>query len=139
MPVYASSKVGLLKQLILLFACCALCACGSEERAARTTILDELKDPGSAQFADFTVSKQRTVSCVGVNAKNSMGGYVGEEQWYLWRRSANTPWTSFIPVKQSHAACAEAVNRLEQHLLTTNEWPDDSGGAMNAVDAIYGR
>jgi hypothetical protein len=40
-----------------------------------------LKDPESAQFKDLQVFPEANVACGKVNAKNSMGGYVGFEEF----------------------------------------------------------
>ena len=56
------------------FIALTLAACGQNskiENAVRAT----LKDPQSAQFRNFLVSKGGTIACVGWNSKNSLGGY----------------------------------------------------------------
>jgi hypothetical protein len=46
---------------------------------AKAAIIDQLKDPESAKFSDILVKGEMV--CGQVNAKNSMGGYVGKRYW----------------------------------------------------------
>lgn len=45
--------------------------------ALRAKVLASLKDPASAQWQNEIVSPDKNTICGEVNAKNSMGGYVG--------------------------------------------------------------
>jgi len=45
--------------------------------AARKPIISSLKDPLSAQFKDEWITSDKITVCGEVNAKNSLGGYVG--------------------------------------------------------------
>lgn len=54
----------------------AACSANNEARdAARAQVTATLKDPGSAQFRNEAMKGH--VLCGEINAKNSMGGYVG--------------------------------------------------------------
>jgi hypothetical protein len=59
--------------------------------AVRAQVRARLKDPDSARFrgtgnADIEIAAGKPVSitCGYVNAKNSFGGYTGEQPWYLF-------------------------------------------------------
>jgi hypothetical protein len=70
----------------LLIAGCltlAVSGCGNNER--HKAILDTLKDPDSAKFGKEAVFQWR--ACGVVNAKNSYGGYTGDETY--WLKSSN--------------------------------------------------
>ncbi len=58
-----------------------LVSCG-ERSAAEKVVLKSLKDPDPAKFGEFT-SVSETAACLTVNAKNSMGGYTGDQEAYL--------------------------------------------------------
>lgn len=65
----------------LLAACIPLLliACGGAESDAKTAVLNSLKDPDSAKFSKFTNINDKA-ACLTVNARNSMGGYTGDQQ-----------------------------------------------------------
>lgn len=66
---------------IVLFAL-VLAACG-EESDIQKAVKTGLKDPDSAKFGSYSVvtsKKGGTYACITVNAKNSMGGYVGNKE-----------------------------------------------------------
>lgn len=56
------------------------------EEKAKKTIANSLKDPGSAQFRNIRESSPG-ILCGEVNAKNSMGGYVGFKR-FTWHIAA---------------------------------------------------
>ncbi|CNG79202.1 hypothetical protein [Yersinia frederiksenii] len=61
-------------------------------------IRNELKDPDSAKFSEFTTPRKEVMvnnrkfvygysSCVFVNAKNSYGGYTGKQLYWVFMRN----------------------------------------------------
>lgn len=70
---------------IYLTACVALalCGCNSDQRAAERAVKDMLKNPDSAKFGDFYFNDKTKAGCLTVNAKNSMGGYTGDQQAFV--------------------------------------------------------
>ena len=92
-------------------ACLTLCACNSGEAAAHKAALERLKDPDSARFGKFTVSKDGKKACLGVNAKNSYGGYTGEHQVVLSKNSsAQWEWVDELDEVFSHSECVNMIN-----------------------------
>lgn len=71
-----------MKRMIVLAALAMLGGCG-EEKAAQKAVLEVLKDPDSAKFGEFQYNAETKRACLGVNSKNSMGGYTGEQQAIL--------------------------------------------------------
>lgn len=54
-------------------------------KEARKKIASGFKDPDSVKFKDLRITKDGTVVCGMVNAKNSYGGYTGFEMFYsMW-------------------------------------------------------
>lgn len=53
--------------------------------AAQDVIRDSLKDPESARFRGVFISPKGRAVCGDVNAKNSMGGYVGFRRFIVAR------------------------------------------------------
>jgi translation initiation factor 2 gamma subunit (eIF-2gamma) len=51
---------------------------GGDEAQAKKVVLANLKDSDSAKFGAFTRLNENNV-CIVVNAKNSLGGYAGNE------------------------------------------------------------
>jgi hypothetical protein len=77
------------------------------ESEARKAVLDVLKDPGSAKFGELTQATENS-ACFTVNAKNSFGGYTGEQQALLFR--IGNKWIATEIYKDiSHETCLEAV------------------------------
>ena len=64
---------GLLCLPLLLSAC-------SERSGAEKAVREALKDPDSARFGEFYYNADTKKACLTVNAKNSMGGYTGDQQ-----------------------------------------------------------
>lgn len=71
-------------RIILSIAALALLsACNMNQSGAEAAVRDSLKDPDSAKFGEFYFNPETLKGCLAVNAKNSMGGYTGEQQAYL--------------------------------------------------------
>ncbi len=72
---------------------------------AKKAVLDSLKDPDSAKFGKFSlVGTDR--ACLIVNARNSMGGYSGDQQAYLFRAGDNKGWiVATFDKNTSHDRC----------------------------------
>lgn len=56
--------------LALLF----LAGC-SEQPSVESLIKSNLRDPDSAKFRNFIISKHKSMACIDWNARNSLGGY----------------------------------------------------------------
>lgn len=64
-----------------------LAGCDGRRAAVEKAVQGALKDPDSARFADEMTlygPKDQLLACGQVNAKNSMGGYVGETAFMIW-------------------------------------------------------
>jgi hypothetical protein len=73
-------------------------------------ISDAMKDPDSALFRKwrgFNLSNGDRVVCGEVNAKNSFGGYVGYEPFYIRLRGSDT--LALLLDTQAASACNEAA------------------------------
>jgi len=90
-------------------------ACSSPESDARKAVLNQLKDPGSAKFGEFTLINEHG-ACLAVNARNGMGGYPGEQQAMLIRGDkdrGNEEWEVIEFTKLSHSNCVVAVKGVD--------------------------
>lgn len=85
-----------------------LAGCG-EEPGARKAVLAHLKDPDSAKFGEFSLAGKNG-ACLTVNAKNSMGGYTGDQQAALCKLAGK--WVSITIERASHEKCLEIVGRV---------------------------
>jgi hypothetical protein len=54
-------------------------------RGVEAEVRARLKDPESARFTSVTWNPEKKAGCGYVNAKNSMGGYVGSKHFVLLR------------------------------------------------------
>ena len=70
---------------IITIAALGLCLTGCERRDAEAVVRADLKDPDSAKFGDFYYNSQTKKGCLTVNAKNEMGGYIGDQQAYVMK------------------------------------------------------
>jgi hypothetical protein len=70
---------------------------------AEAAVRQSLKDPSSAQFGQFYYNKATGRACLGVNAKNAFGGYVGEKQAGLVTDGKD--WAYSASVDISHEQC----------------------------------
>lgn len=78
-----------LKFITVICVCLLLSACNSVKSDAKKLVLSRLKDPDSAKFGNFTQVNEES-ACFTVNARNSMGGYTGDQQAILTKY--NSEW-----------------------------------------------
>lgn len=57
---------------------------GSPEAKVRAAVRQRLKDPDSARFGPITIGRRSGAACGSVNARNAMGGYVGDTPFILF-------------------------------------------------------
>ncbi len=84
-------------------------ACGGAETEARKAVLNMLKDPDSAKFGKFTNVNEKS-ACLTVNARNSMGGYTGDQQAYLIIDEGK--WIAIDISSQTHDACIKVMTEF---------------------------
>ncbi len=87
-----------------------LVACGGDESAAKKAVLGNLKDPDSAKFGKFSLAGAKG-ACLTVNAKNSMGGYTGDQQAYLLKDGEKGWIVIAIDKDLSHEKCIEVLSK----------------------------
>lgn len=64
-------------------ALCLLSACSLNRNGAENAVRDVLKDPDSAEFGEFYYNSSTQKGCLIVNAKNSLGGYTGDQMAFV--------------------------------------------------------
>lgn len=96
---------------ILAIILLLLAACGSPESDAKKSVLGSLKDPDSAKFGQFTKVGER-FACLTVNARNSMGGYTGNQEATLVQK--DNIWVVMDIEKWSHDMCIEVMERISE-------------------------
>lgn len=74
--------------LILVATTIFLTACSNGEEDVKNVVRSVLIDPDSAKFKDFVTNADSTQACIGVNAKNKMGGYTGFNYFELKKISS---------------------------------------------------
>ena len=95
------------------FLCCFLfVACGGSEVEARKAVIDNLKDPDSAKFGEFTQISEE-LACMTVNARNSMGGYTGDQQAFL--KKVEGKWEFYTTQDVSKDWCIEMWPKLSKN------------------------
>jgi hypothetical protein len=94
-----------MKKLTILAALILLAACNSNKSGAEDAVRAVLKDPDSAKFGEFYYNEKTQKGCLTVNAKNSMGGYTGDQQAYI--EKTDKGWDSFEIGDVSAAMCRE--------------------------------
>jgi hypothetical protein len=102
-----------IKFAVFVFGCVLLHGCGGAEGEAKKAVLEHLKDPDSARFGLFT-QVDELVACLTVNAKNSVGGYIGNEQALLKRIDGK--WEFYAVQDISHDECVQQWPQAERRL-----------------------
>lgn len=100
---------------ILALMLIGMSGCSGSESDAREAVLNRLTDPDSAKFGQFTLVNEHG-ACLGVNAKNKMGGYTGEQQALLIRgdkERGNAEWQVSEFTELSHENCVRVVRTLD--------------------------
>lgn len=72
-------------RVMLALACIAPLTGCSGKSGAEAAVRERLKDPESARFGDFYYNAETKRGCLTVNARNTMGGYVGDQQAHVER------------------------------------------------------
>ena len=86
-----------------------LTACGGIESESKDAVRSRLKDPDSAKFGKFTRVGD-TRACLTVNARNSMGGYTGDQVAFLWKKGDR--WVVLQIEEVSHDNCITTSKSL---------------------------
>lgn len=76
----------------------------SAESSAKKAVLERLNDPDSAKFGKFTLVDKNS-ACLTFNARNRVGGYVGNHQAKLVK--SNGVWDVIGSSEISHSECVE--------------------------------
>lgn len=100
---------------IIIILSILLTACSSAESDAKQTVLNQLKDPDSAKFGEFTLVNKHG-ACLSVNARNSMGGFTGVKQAMLVRGTkdrGNAEWQVVDFAEFSHKTCIYTIKQVD--------------------------
>lgn len=79
-----------MKSLILIVTATLLIAGCTDQGKAKDEVRRLLNDPESARFSQLTPGKQSGDTCGLVNARNRMGGYVGDTPFFFEKSSGTT-------------------------------------------------
>lgn len=91
--------------VMVVAASFALTACDSNKSDAEEALRITLKDPESARFGEFYFNTRTNKGCLAVNAKNSMGGYTGNQQAYMEKTAKG--WENFGIADIPLSSCRE--------------------------------
>ena len=97
-----------MKNYIICILLILLCGC-SEKHDAEEAVKLQLKDPDSAKFGNFTKVNE-VGGCLTVNSRNSMGGYVGDQQAIVFKEK--NIWTVMDIQPISQGECIAFINNL---------------------------
>lgn len=95
----------------VILSCLLLASCSGSERQAKKAVLERLKDPDSAKFGKFTQVNEKS-ACLTVNARNSMGGYTGDQQAQLIKE--DNDWSVLEIDELSHDLCIDIMKKLTE-------------------------
>ena len=91
---------------VLALACIlSLSACDRARHNAEAVVRENLKDPDSAKFGEFYFNEKTGKGCLTVNARNSMGGYTGDQQAYV--RRTDKGWETYEIAEISADSCRD--------------------------------
>ncbi|MBC7948356.1 MAG: hypothetical protein H7Y42_10785 [Chitinophagaceae bacterium] len=103
------------------------------QAAARKAVLNGLKDPYSAKFGRFTqVNKDH--ACYTVNARNSYGGYTGNQEAFLFK--SGNKWLVLDIKEKSHEGCIETWKRIQAKDIAESAAQEPRGGRWSAKNLV---
>ena len=106
------TRSAMLRVAVTVALAVPISGCGGTKSAAEAAVRENLKDPDSARFGEFYFNKKTQKGCLTVNAKNSMGGYTGDQVAYLSRKDGK--WSAFFMESGGQEYCrsnyADAAN-----------------------------
>jgi hypothetical protein len=83
-----------------------------EEPDAQKAVLHRLKDPDSAKFGSFTLIDDSN-ACLSVNARNSYGGYTGQQE--AWLTKLGGEWQVLdIKEDKNYATCVGIMRKISE-------------------------
>ena len=97
-----------MKFAVLAFIAVSMSGCG-ENYKIKEALRASLIDPDSAKFGKLSVVNKNK-ACMTVNSKNSMGGYVGDQQAFMLK-SENTWQLINITNLMNHEECIEFFSK----------------------------
>lgn len=117
-----------MKYVVSIAALLLLSGC-SDTSAVKNAVKENLVDPSSAEFGEITIVNGTfgKLACATVNARNSFGGYTGDQQITLKHMDeAGWMWVGESP-SGSHEGCIRIITDMAN---------DDGSEAAAAIDAI---
>jgi hypothetical protein len=103
---------------------------------AKDAIRDKLKDPESAQFRNVQIGKEKWKPVRGeVNAKNSYGGYIGYDKFYVDLKSNKVVFEE-ATIRSINEA-EEALKKGEENVLSRtdqDDTPKDGDSELTRLD-----
>lgn len=100
-----------MKKIIICIVAVLVSGCGGVESDIKKAILADLKDPGSARFGSYVLVDE-THACMTVNAKNSMGGYTGDQQAFM--KKVEGKWNFVLSDDVSQEWCVEMWPQIDK-------------------------
>jgi hypothetical protein len=82
-----------------------------ELAAIKKAALKSLKDPDSAKFNNEVTIINYKYACIGVNAKNAFGGYVGFHQITLFKHET-IGWSAIGTFETNHDQCIDNMHQF---------------------------
>jgi len=110
-PFFLKGEKAVKNMPLLAVIALLLTACGGAESEAKKAVLGSLKDPDSAKFGKFTQVNEKS-ACLTVNARNSMGGYTGDQQ--AWLIKQENAWVVLDIDKLSHEMCIDTMKKVSE-------------------------
>lgn len=117
-----------MKYVVSIVALLLLSGC-SDTGAVKDAITEGLKDPTSAEFGEISIvdGVGGKFACATVNARNSFGGYTGDQQIMLQHHDAEG-WTwAGEGTEQPHKSCVDFITSMAKD--------DGSEAAQDAAQA----
>ena len=104
-----------MKKFALFAVLALLTGCDSDRRSAEAAVRAQLIDPDSAKFGEFQIvsSPEEDKACLMVNARNTFGGYTGNQSASLFRKAGESDWIVISTNDYPMARCLE-IARIQQ-------------------------
>ncbi len=116
--------------IVIAAGCLALAGCQGSKRSAEAFVRANLKDPDSAKFGDYYYNRATKRACLTVNARNSMGGYTGDEQVRLMIGDGGWVWVD----QQEEAPDGCRVGYADVGIAQPSSLRDNPEDALNEMN-----
>lgn len=107
-----------MKRIAMTVLCLGAVACNGTESKIQEAVRSSLRDPASAIFGETRLAPSGTAACVVVNARNSFGGYTGNQVATVYLDQASGTWEAADVSELSMDTCMQIISSTSEQSVT---------------------